>query len=402
MLRFSLLYFLLFTVMATVYPYFQLFLRARGFSEAEVGYLQGLLALAGVCGPMLVGHLADRLDRHRTLLTACLIAFALLLIPLGKTTSFAVASALVVGIGLTVRTPIPLADTLAAGELADPVHQYGRVRVWGSVGFVVTLLAIRAFGLVDERSSASMMTCMLIATGLCLASSLFLRQPRRIGGQKPLRTGAGGGFDVAFWIFLVAAGLHQLGMAAYYSFFTLYLQDVLRMENAAWVWALGTMAEIPMLFYAGRIIRRFGLVAMLMASMAAVSARFLVFALSPMLVAVLPSQALHAMTFGLFHAASIEFLRRKVAAPRRGLAMALYMSLALALPSWIGSSAGGLVIERWGYSVLYLTYALAPIVGIGLLALSGRRLSAASHTGTDCPATNEPTVGPAESPKRSA
>ena len=40
-------------------------------------------------------------------------------------------------------------------------------------------------------------------------------------------------------------------------------------------------------------------------------------------------QLLHSMTFGLFHAASIEFLRRKVPAARRGMAMALYMSLSL-------------------------------------------------------------------------
>ncbi len=338
--------------MATVYPYFQVLLRTRGFSDSQVGYLQGLLRLAAVFGPMFVGRIADRFNWHRPLIAVCLLTFAALLIPLGVTGSIGPAALLVLGIGFTGRTPIPLTDTLAASGLRDPVHDYGRVRVWGSVGFVATLFAIRALHLVDEDSSGSITTCMLVSAGLCLVSTLAIpgRPPAEHGQQYG--RGTRRGFDSVFWLFIVAAGLHQLGMSAYYSFFTLYLKDVLRMENAAWVWALGTAAEVPMLFFAGRIIRRYGLGAMLLASMAAVSGRFVVLALVPVLGVVLASQVLHAMTFGLFHAPCIEFIRRKVPAPERGLAMAFYMSLSLALPSLIGSSVGGVVIERWGYTAL--------------------------------------------------
>jgi PPP family 3-phenylpropionic acid transporter len=376
MVRFAVLYFLLFTVMATVYPYFQVLLRVRGFSEAEVGYLLGFLSLAGVLGPMLVGPLADRLNKHRFLLSACLVVFGLMLLPLGWTTSFVLAAGLVVGIGLTCRTTIPLADTLAAGQLHDPVHEYGRVRTWGSVGFVVTLLVVRAFTLIDQASSASMIRAMLVATGLCLGSSLFIGQTPRATKRGPVASTGHEGFGLVFWLFIVAAGLQQLGMSAYYSFFTLYLGEKLGMANGAWVWALGTMAEIPMLFFAGRIIRRLGLMTMLGVSMLAVTVRFLILGLLPTLVVVLPSQAFHAMTFGLFHAASIEFLRRQVEPARRGLAMTLYMSFALALPSWIGSSIGGVVIENWGYSSLFLCYAAAPVVGILLIAVLRSKLRA--------------------------
>jgi PPP family 3-phenylpropionic acid transporter len=256
------------------------------------------------------------------------------------------------------------------------VHQYGQVRTWGSVGFVATLLAAGAFGLIDEESSTSMIRAMLIATGLCFVSSLFIHQPTRSTQRETVSAARGSGFTLAFWLFIAAAGLHQLGMAAYYNFFTLYLKSTFQMRYAGWVWALGTMAEIPMLFFAGRIIRRFGLIRMLAASMSAVTVRFLVLSQVPILAVVLPSQAFHAMTFGLFHAASIEFLRRQVAPARRGLAMTLYMSLALALPSWIGSSAGGVIVERWGYSTLFLSYAAAPMVGILLLALLRSRVNA--------------------------
>ncbi|HUT01997.1 MAG TPA: MFS transporter [Phycisphaerae bacterium] len=374
-IRFSVQYFVLFAVMATMFPYFQVFLRARGFSKPQVGYLLGLTSLASVFGPVLIGYLADRLGRRRGLLIACLVVFAAVLVPLSVTSLFWPAAALVIGVGFTCRTTIPLTDALASSELSDPEHQYGKVRIWGSFGFVLTLLGIRALELVDEKSSASMMTCMLIPTGLCVLSSLLLPDRHRRGKARGAAEDGTGHFGAVFWLFLLAAGLHQFGMSAYYSFFTLFLKEELKMEQAAWVWAVGSAAEIPLLFYAGRVIRRFGLSAMLIASMAAVSVRLGILALVPPLGAILPLQILHALCFGLFHGASIEFVRRKVPGPRRGLAMTLYMSLSLGLPTWLGSSLGGNIVERWGYPALFGAYALVPLVGIVLVAAAGRKLN---------------------------
>lgn len=375
MIRFSLHYCMLFVLMATVFPYFQVFLKARGFSDAEVGFLQGAKALASAFGPILIGHLADRLGQRRVLLGACLIASAALLAPMSLTASFWVAFALMIGMGFALPATIPLTDALASRELPDPTHQYGRVRIWGSIGFVVTLLTIRWLGLVDESSWPWMMTNMLIATGLVLVSSLLLPDRRRTSDIHQPTPGRGSAhFDGVFWLFLLAAAMHQLGMSAYYFFFTNYLREVVRMEHAAWVWAIGSAAEIPVLFLGGRIIRRFGLRSMLVVSMATISTRFVVYALVPDLGAILPIQLLHAGTFGLFHAASIEFLRRKVPAARRALAMTLYTSLAIGLPCWIGSSLGGMLVQHAGYATLYLLYAAAPLIGIALVVAGGKRL----------------------------
>jgi len=382
-LRFAVHYFLLFAMMGTVFPYVQLFLRARGFSDAEVGYLQGLLALASVAGPLAAGHLADRLGRRRLALAAGLAVAAAVLPPLDSAGSFAAAAALLVALGLFGRTAIPLTDTLASAELPDPTHTYGKVRVWGSAGFIAVLAAVALFGLIDETSGTSIMYAMLVTTCACLGSSLLLPDSHRRAAHPAARPrGAGNrtpaAFDAVFWLFLAVAASQALGMSAYYFFFTNYLRDVVGLNPAGWVWAIGPAAEMPMLFCAGRLIRRFGLRAMLGASLASVSVRLVVYALAPSLWAILPVQLLHAASFGLFHAASIEFLRRKVPAERRGLAMAAYMSLGLGLPNWLASSAGGLIVERAGYAALYLLYAAFPAAGLALVAAAGARLNVAA------------------------
>jgi len=392
LIRFGLHYFVLFAVFATINPYLQLFLRARGFSNAQIGFLQGIVGLAGVAGPMVIGYLADRLGQRRALLMACLAAFAALMLPLNATSSLAVAAVLAGGVGFVGRTPIPLTDTLATHELPDPANQYGRVRVWGSLGYVLTLLGIRALGLVNEQSSTSMAIAMMVPAVLAIFSALPLPDHHRAVDTKAAAAGQAGAFDKVFWLFLLAAALHQVGITAHYSFFSLYLHDVVGMKQAGWVWALGSIFELPMIFFAGRVLRAVGLTAAMVAAMAAVSLRLAIYALVPVLAAVLAAQALHALTFGLFHVASIEFLRRKAPPARRGLAMALYMSLVLGLPNLIGSFAGGLVIEHFGYTVLYLSYAVPPLVGVACLAAVRRRmppLRPPAVTGA-CPRTPAP------------
>ena len=377
MIRFSIHYFMLFAMYATVFPYFQLLLKSRGFSMREVGFLQGLVVLAGVGGPLAVGYLADQLGRRRTFLVAGCIAFALMMVPMAAVTRVVVAAVLAVGIGLTSRVAIPLTDALASHELPDPARTYGRVRVWGSLGFVLTVLALSLGGLVDESSSMSMVRAVLVAAGLCAITSSLLpdhHRRSRLAGPAPAGQGSFGG---AFWLFILIAAWHPLAMAAYYQFFSLYLKEMYGLKKAVWIWSMGSAAEIPLLLFSAAIIRRIGVSAALTLALSAVSVRLLVLAQVPPLPVVLASQLLHALTFGLFHATSIEFLRRCAPPARRGLAMAIYAGVALALPGWIGSSLGGLAIQRWGYPTAYLAYAAAPVVGLVVLAAVGGRLEAA-------------------------
>ncbi len=375
--RFSIHYFTLFAVMAAAGPYFALLLEAQGFTKPEIGLLQGFRSAAAVFGPMLVGYLADRLGKRRILLTLCLLAFGLLMIPLARTHSFLLATGIMLAMGMVGRTSVPLTDALAAAELDDPARNYGRVRVWGSISFALVLIVIRLFRLVDEGSSMSILRCILLMMGFCVVSSQLLPDRHRPEHHEAESAGGGeGGFDAAFWLFVAIAACHGVGMSAHYSFFVLYLKDVLHLEYAAWVWAVGAAAEVPLMYFSARLIRRFGIMNVIAVALVGVSVRLLVYALLPVTWAVLPIQLVHGVTFGLYHAAGIEFVRRKVSPARRGLAMALYMSLAGGGAALFGSSLGGFIIESWGYSALYLIYAGGPLLGVAMLWPARRWLTA--------------------------
>jgi PPP family 3-phenylpropionic acid transporter len=182
------------------------------------------------------------------------------------------------------------------------------------------------------------------------------------------------GFDARFWTVIGVLFLARFGIAAHYSFFSLYLHDTFAVTNVSAVWAIGAAVEMPMILFSGRLIARFGIRATLTAAVAAITVRLALYGLFPTLGVVLLSQLLHALTFGMLHTASVAFVNAKIDASRRGLGMAVYSALSLGLASFIASGAGGYLVEAAGYRVLFLAYAAVPVLGLVVLAVRGRRL----------------------------
>ena len=113
---FALHFFFLFANTAVFFPYSPLFLRARGFSHAQVGLLLGVLRFAGIAGPLLIGGMADRTRRYRLLLQLSLTVSVLFMVPLQFLGSAWAFVPFLVFIGAGYGALIPLSDALANGS----------------------------------------------------------------------------------------------------------------------------------------------------------------------------------------------------------------------------------------------------------------------------------------------
>ncbi|MFW6146289.1 MAG: MFS transporter [Planctomycetota bacterium] len=397
MTRFAVYYFAYFASFAVITPFFQAFLDARGFDKPQVGLLLGTFCLAGVVGIIGIGHLADHWGRRRAALLAAMAASMVMLVPLNRISTFAVALPLVFLFGVAYKSIIPLGDALAATELPDPATQYGRARALGTLGYIVMLWALTLFGWIDTASSTSVLVCFLITSAVCLpVIALLPDHHRRTSGAAA--AAPDGGFDRVFALFIVVAFLGQWGMAAHYAFFTLYLKDMFHLAAPGWIWSIGAVTELPIIFCGGWFLRRFGIVPMLVASLAAMAIRLTVYALAPGLAPVVAVQVLHAATFGLWHPAAIEFLRRKVAPARQGLAMSLYMAVGFGAAQMIGSADGGFLIEAGGYRLMYTLHAIPPLLGIVLLLLARRGIGRPHRATPDAEHPATPPQSPLNTP----
>jgi len=168
----------------------------------------------------------------------------------------------------------------------------------------------------------------------------------------------------------------SFSMSAVYSYFPLYLTEVLEWDVVGLMFAIGAASELPVIFLSAALIRRFGPLALLAVSAAGVSLRLLIWAFLPFGPLILASQLLHALCFGTFLPAMVYFIAGVFPPKNRGKGMSLFIALGTGLPALLGTLIGGVILEARagaaGFRSLFTLY--AAIAGLGVLVYGAMRL----------------------------
>ncbi len=397
--------FLIFGVYGVVNAYLPVMLSGLGYSVTEIGVLQGMFEAAGMAFPILVNARVDRRGNYVTVITLLALLMIVVLPPLVAFRSFWVTGLLLALLAVGFKGTVPLVDTLVSRSLGGNATDYGKVRVLGSIGFVCVTLLLQFTSVVDSTSASSIavaiaVPCALFAASVPLVPRLFARislararrsgagtpvagadpQPKADRGDSSTAVSIGSprafvaAFPKSYWAGIALVFLGFFGMTPSQRFFSLYVRDYLGLESYAGLWALSAAAEVPFMFLSGRFIRKYGTKGILVFSLAAIGARNLVYAAIPTFGGAVIGQLFHSVCFGLFHPAAVVFIGER--APKRLLALALtmYSSVSVGIASVLGNVAGGFVIDRFGYRVLFVVFAAFPLAGVlALPAFSKRR-----------------------------
>ncbi|HWD23699.1 MAG TPA: MFS transporter [Burkholderiales bacterium] len=368
-LRLSVFYFAHFAHVGIFVAYFPLYLAWRGLGAVEIAWVLALPQAARIVAPAAWGWLADRTGAQRGIVVFCCAAtvggFGLLPV----TTSFSAIAWLVALTSLLSAGALPLVEALTLGSLAGQPGRYGPIRLWGSVGFIATVLAggawldlqpvsTLAFGLVTFAAGA------LVVALLLPPSTPHARQPAyaRLRLTRPIAAILGAGFCMA-----VAHG-------ALYAFLTLHLRrEGYSGTSIGAFWTLGVLAEIVVFLCLPALFRRFSLSAILAASFLCAALRFLALGwLAGMAAVVVLAQLLHAASFGSFHAASVAAVQRVFPEAAQARGQALYSGVTYGAGGAAGALAAGWAWETAGPGFAFSLSALAALAGL-LLAHALKR-----------------------------
>jgi PPP family 3-phenylpropionic acid transporter len=170
-----------------------------------------------------------------------------------------------------------------------------------------------------------------------------------------------------FLCFTGAAFLGRVAMMSYYGFFSLYLREVHHFENAGYIWILGPLSEIPVIYASGRIMNRIGVRNLFALGLAGCAVRLFGFSLAGAVWMILPLQLLHALTFGAFHCSSVTYVSRIVPERMQSTAQTVFAAVTVGGGGIIGGTVGGLIAQRAGYTALYASFAGVALAGLVLL-----------------------------------
>lgn len=363
--RFAFAYAAIFVPFGIFTPYLQVLLSARGFGRQAVGTLQGCLELMAVLAPPLWGFLSDATQRPRAVLGGVLLASVPAFLLLGQADTVPLGVACAALFGLLYRPAIPLATGLTFRFIRARGGDYGRVRVAGSIAFVLPIAVLELLG-VGEAGGERLVLWGFALTGLVSAASMLLlprdEQTRDLGGDARLPWRQI--LTKAFLAFALAAFLGRLAMMSYYHFFTLYLKEHLGFVSAGWLWILGPVSEVPIIFFSDRLVRRFGVRGLFALGCVGIVVRLAALSLVSAVWQIIPLQLLHALTFGAYHVASVTYVSRAVPERLQATAQTVFSAFSMGLAGLCGGALGGWVAAGWGYPVLYAVFAGIAFLGL--------------------------------------
>lgn len=322
-------------------PYMPLFFQARGLGAFEIGLLVALGQVMRVIGPNLWGYLADHAARRTSILRGTAIAltmsFGLLFLPGG----FAFVFGVMLLVNLFQTAQMPIAEALASARLRgndDAARRYGRLRLWGSAGFVVVVMGcgplFDRFGIGTALWVGVVLCVLLIAVAWRVEEAPPPEGPHeRVSVSGRLRE------PRVRW-FLLSAALMVFAHGALYTYLSIYLAQLGYSKTAIGLfWVLSIVFEIVFFYTQGRWFARFGRYRLLTASFVVAGVRFALIAGFAGVWWILAfAQLLHAMTFAVHHSASVLTIQRWFPGRAAARGQAAYISAAYG----IGGTAGSL------------------------------------------------------------
>lgn len=360
----ALQYFLYFGVFAIYLPYFNLYCYHLGFSGMQIGVLSALRSVALVAFALLWGALADRFQCRRGIFILCSLAATAVWSGYLATERFGPMLAITVAHALFFAPLISFLEAFSMEVLGTRKQRYGSLRVWGSIGFIIVVLAI---GRLLENRPVNLIVALVLA-GSALQAVFALALPKPIAKPAPHRwQGVEAMRQLRLWLFLGGAFLMLVSHGAYYGFFSIHLEVAgFSKSFIGMAWALASTAEIGVMIRSERLFRRYSLPRVLVFSMAVAVLRWLLVWVAVSPAAILATQVLHAVTYGTFHMASILFVDRLMPEAAKTSGQALNNAVTYGLGNMAGFFLNGYLFEIMGTRPLFLVSAGIALAG-GLL-----------------------------------
>ena len=380
--RLSSSYFFYFAILGLISPYLSVFLDSKGFTSLELGEIFAILTATKIIAPSLWAILADKTGQQlRIIRLGAVLALLnfMLLFWLDSYWSISLCLAL---FSLFWTAILPQLEVLTLNSVRRSNKIYARIRLWGSLGFIVlAIFAGQVMAFYDQKNLSGVTNTpftnafVLMGGGvlfLLLLSTLSLK-PRHVIATTTTQVSSIKDklLEFRFLIFFISGILLQISFGPYYGFFALFLRDLEYPGFAVGLLiSLGVVAEIVVFIFASHFFKHFSLKSLLIFSLAITAVRWLVVGMygdSVWLLAL--TQLIHAASFALFHSASMVFISNHFSTCQQSRGQAIYLGGVYGVGGAIGAYlAGALWLDGVGATSAFVTASVTALLASVLMS----------------------------------
>lgn len=358
-------YLFYFGALGILIPFWAPYLRDLGLDPVQIGQIMAVYLAWRLVAPTAWGWMADHSGRRMLLVRLAAIFSAVAFALVSRRTDYAglLVSMSLFAIFWTALIPQYEANTLSV--LGPRIASYGRIRLWGSVGFILTVVAGGWWFDLNGLDSVPTIAAALI--GLVALSSFLTpsgpqvsEEPDQLPLGKVLR-------QPRVIALLLVALLVQAAFGPYYVFFTVYLEELGYARTTIGIlWALGVAAEIAVFLYSPWLFRVFSRRSLLVGALGFAVLRWcLTAAFADNLALLVFAQLLHMASFGLFHAVAVVCVHDFFPGKTHGRGQALYSSAGFGAGGALGSLYSGYSWSLFGPQAMF--WIAAGLVAVALI-----------------------------------
>lgn len=350
-------------------PYLSLWLQHLGLGVFAIGALTAMQSATRLVAPFLWAWLSDHTGQRVRLMR--LGALAAVVVACGLYVSQSLWWLSLVMVLMFIHTsPLmslseaAMAQRVSVGGQFDS-QRYGRVRLWGSMGFLVTVFVAGAW---FERHGMADFPHWTVATlvAVNLAVWWLPNQPEAPAAQHMAGRLGPVMRQVPVRWFFAALFFHILAHTSIYVFLSLYLDGLgYSKTTIGALWALSVVAEVVWFYFQGRWMHRLAMGTWLWLASALTVARMAITAqAADVLWALALAQMMHACTFAAHHSACVQWISESFAGPLRARGQALYSVLGYGLTGVLGALGGGAISQAWGMEAVFQCAAVSALLGL--------------------------------------
>ena len=361
--RLSSFYFFYFASLGALVPYWGLYLQSLGFGARAIGELMAIIMVTKIVAPYIWSWIADHTGRSMRIIRLAAVMSVITFAGVFYNSEFWWLALVMMSFSFFWNASLPQFEAVTMNHLGQDTHRYSVIRLWGSLGFILSVLALGQW-LDSQDYSRVPQVVIVLYIGIALSSFLVSQSKSQPQVTEPL-----GMFSVirrpTVIALLLVCFLAQMSHGPYYTFYSIYLkQHGYDSSTIGGFWALGVVAEIIVFLYMQRLMPRFGPRRLLMVALLLTALRwYMIGHYVDLWQLILLAQLLHAASFGLYHAVAIELFHRLFKGKLQGRGQALYSSISFGAGGAVGSYISGLLWDQQSPVFIFNMAALVALLG---------------------------------------
>jgi len=242
-----------------------------------------------------------------------------------------------IGIGVGISLILPYIELISLNFLGK--EKYGKIRLFGSVGFILVALVLVKF---LDPPSVALLYLLVLSVFVVITAFIIVKGEKEVLNKTSKEKN-----DINIlkdWKLWLGLTLMQVGFGPFYNFFTIYETDFgLSLDMTIYLWSFGVVVEVFMLFFQGKFLRNNLLLVLQITTFITAIRWFLVFLFPQNLAVLFFSQSLHALSFALFHSAAISYLF--VFYKHKSLAQQFFSGITYGFGAFVGALYSGYMYE---------------------------------------------------------